>query len=94
MTFSLFDRLTQLVEMLRQQGDGVFGDRSQASMISLLLSGVQQARDINDPPGLAEKTDHLMREWMNLYLSPLGGRDSGRAFSQFVSKVTNHNRNK
>ena len=87
MTSFCFCRLPHLVEVLRQQTDGVFGDRSHAGLLSLLLSGIQQARDTNDPSGLFDKTEILMREWMTLYLSPLGGRDSGRAFSQFVSKM-------
>ena len=29
----------------------------------------KQAREIDDPPGLLEKTEYLLREWVNIYHS-------------------------
>lgn len=40
-----------------------------------------------DPPGLREKAEYLLREWVNLYHSAAAGRDSTKAFSAFVGQV-------
>ena len=50
-------------------------------------SGIIQAREFDDPPGLHEKTEYLLREWVNLYHSPAAGLDSTKAFSSFVAQV-------
>lgn len=84
-----FCRLTNLLESLRQNtGDG-FGmlDRAPVGPTSMMQSGISQAREIDDPPGLHEKTEYLLREWVNMYHSPAGGRDSTKAFSAFVQQV-------
>ena len=39
-----------------------------------LPSGIAQAKEFEDPPGLLEKTEYLLREWVNAYHS----RDAGK----------------
>jgi hypothetical protein len=46
-----------------------------------------QARDFDDPPGLMEKTEYLLREWITIHYSATAGRDPTRAFSIFVQQV-------
>lgn len=46
-----------------------------------------QARDFDDPPGLMEKTEYLLREWIAIHYSATAGRDPTRAFSIFVQQV-------
>jgi hypothetical protein len=46
-----------------------------------------QARDFDDPPGLMEKTEYLLREWITIHYSAAAGRDPTRAFSIFVQQV-------
>lgn len=46
-----------------------------------------QARDFDDPPGLVEKTEYLLREWISIHYSATAGRDPTRAFSIFVQQV-------
>ena len=53
----------------------------------MMHSGISQAREIDDPPGLHEKTEYLLREWVNMFHSPAAGRDSTKAFSAFVGQV-------
>ena len=53
----------------------------------MMHSGIIQAREFDDPPGLHEKTEFLLREWVNLYHSPAAGLDSTKAFSSFVAQV-------
>ena len=43
--------------------------------------------EFDDPPGLQEKTEFLLREWVSLYHSPTSGRDSTKAFTQIVHQV-------
>jgi hypothetical protein len=54
----------------------------------MMQSGITQAREIDDPPGLHEKTEYLLREWVNMYHSPAAGRDSTKAFGAFVQQVS------
>ena len=55
----------------------------------MMHSGISQAREFDDPPGLHEKTEFLLRDWVNMYHSPAAGRDSCKAFSAFVGQVSN-----
>lgn len=41
----------------------------------------------DDPPGLHEKAEFILREWVNLYHSPQMGRDPTKAFSAVVQQV-------
>ncbi|XP_052816540.1 CCR4-NOT transcription complex subunit 1-like isoform X2 [Mya arenaria] len=87
--------LTNLLENLRQTpttgGGGEFGmlDRAPGGggPTFMMQSGITQAREIEDPPGLHEKTEYLLREWVNMYHSPAAGRDSTKAFSAFVQQM-------
>jgi CCR4-NOT transcription complex subunit 1 len=51
-----------------------------------LHSGIQQAREFEDPPGLLEKTEFLLREWVNAYHSRDAGKDSRDGIHQIVGK--------
>lgn len=85
----LYFRLDNLLQNLRQSSGGDFGmlDRAPGGPTSMMQSGITQAREIDDPPGLHEKTEYLLREWVNMYHSPAAGRDSTKAFSAFVQQV-------
>jgi CCR4-NOT transcription complex subunit 1 len=87
---SLFPRLAALIETLRQQngdGGGNLLERAPGGPTSMMHSGISQAREFDDPPGLHEKTEYLLREWVTMYHSPAAGRDSTKAFSAFVGQV-------
>ena len=83
----LYFSLTQLVETIRSHNDGALLDRSTGGPTSMMHSGISQAREFDDPPGLHDKTEFLLREWVNMYHSPAAGRDSTKAFSAFVGQV-------
>ena len=63
-------------------------DRVPGSVTSMMQTGITQAREFDDPPGLHEKTENLLREWVNMYHSPQAGRDSFKAFNAFVQQVS------
>ena len=84
------DRLQQLVDLIRQQSDGGLLDRAPGGPASMLHSGISQARDFEDPPGLHDKTEFLLKEWVQMYHSPAAGRDSGKAFTTFVAQMHQH----
>ena len=74
--------------MLRSSSEPTFLDRAPGGgPMSMMYSGITQAREFDDPPGLYEKTEFLLREWVNMYHSPSAGRDSTKAFSLFVHQV-------
>jgi len=80
-------RLASLLEALRQNTEGSLIDRIGIAPPPMMHSGIIQAREFDDPPGLHEKTEYLLREWVNLYHSPAAGLDSTKAFSSFVAQV-------
>ncbi|XP_026678412.1 LOW QUALITY PROTEIN: CCR4-NOT transcription complex subunit 1 [Diaphorina citri] len=56
-------------------------------------SGILQVRgirDLDDPPGLFEKTEYLLREWVTIYHSPAGVKDPNKAFTLFVHQMNCH----
>ncbi|XP_060561916.1 CCR4-NOT transcription complex subunit 1-like [Ruditapes philippinarum] len=81
--------LENLLQNLRQSSGGDFSmlDRAPVGPNSMMQSGITQAREIDDPPGLHEKTEYLLREWVNMYHSPAAGRDSTKAFGAFVQQM-------
>ncbi|GFQ94535.1 CCR4-NOT transcription complex subunit 1 [Trichonephila clavata] len=81
------DGLSQLLDMLRNTGEP-FLDRAPGSgPMGMMYSGITQAREFDDPPGLYEKTEYLLREWVTMYHSPKAGKDSTNAFSLFVHQM-------
>ncbi len=83
----LYFRLVTLIETIRSKNDGGLLDRAPGGPTSMMHSGISQAREFDDPPGLHEKTEYLLREWVNMFHSPAAGRDSTKAFSAFVGQV-------
>lgn len=63
-------------------------DRAHGGPNFMMHSGISQASEYDDPPGLREKAEYLLREWVNLYHSAAAGRDSTKAFSAFVGQVS------
>ncbi|XP_055592408.1 CCR4-NOT transcription complex subunit 1 [Uranotaenia lowii] len=83
--------LAHLIEMLRSNHDPntFLVDRALAGPTSYIHSGIIQARatDIEDPPGFAEKTEFLLKDWITIYHTQAAGRDPIKAFSIFVNKM-------
>lgn len=80
-----------LLDAIRQRnGDLGLHDRSSLGQVSVMHSGMNQAREFDDPPGLHEKTEYLLREWVSMYHSPAAGRDSLKAFNAFAAQVTDN----
>lgn len=63
-------------------------DRVPGNVTTMMQTGITQAREFDDPQGLHEKTEYLLREWVNMYHSPQAGRDSFKAFNAFVQQVS------
>merc|ERR1711997_886552 len=63
---------------------------SMAGPTAQLHSGIAQAREFEDPPGLLEKTEYLLREWVNAYHARDAGKDSRQAFVIFVQLMNQH----
>lgn len=79
-------RLPQLMDVLRSNFEAMI-ERAQGGPNFMMHSGISQASEYDDPPGLREKAEYLLREWVNLYHSAAAGRDSTKAFSAFVGQV-------
>ncbi|XP_012340948.1 CCR4-NOT transcription complex subunit 1 isoform X3 [Apis florea] len=89
----LLFRLTSLMESLRANHDpAVLADRAPAGPTAHIHSGILQvrARDFDDPPGLMEKTEYLLREWVSMHHNPTHARDPTKAFGMFVHQMNIH----
>lgn len=79
--------LPQLMDVVRSNYEAMI-DRHHGGPNFMMHSGISQASEYDDPPGLREKAEYLLREWVNLYHSAAAGRDSTKAFSAFVGQVS------
>ncbi|KAK2085164.1 CCR4-NOT transcription complex subunit 1 [Saguinus oedipus] len=79
--------LPQLMEVVRSNYEAMI-DRAHGGPNFMMHSGISQASEYDDPPGLREKAEYLLREWVNLYHSAAAGRDSTKAFSAFVGQLS------
>ncbi|ODN04366.1 CCR4-NOT transcription complex subunit 1 [Orchesella cincta] len=79
--------LVHLIEVLRNshESSSFGGDRVPGA--ATLHSGMSQSRDYDDPQGLVEKSEILLREWIRLYLTQGTPRDSNKAFATFVPEL-------
>lgn len=86
--------LASLIEVLRLNQDpaNFLGDRPPVGPTAHIHSGILQvrARDYDDPPGLNEKTDYLIREWMTLMYNQLTSSDIPKTFNIFVHRLNMH----
>ncbi|KAK2841913.1 hypothetical protein Q5P01_012113 [Channa striata] len=78
--------LPQLMDVVRSNYEAMI-DRAHSGPNFMMHSGISQASEYDDPPGLREKAEYLLREWVNLYHSAAAGRDSTKAFSAFVGQM-------
>ncbi|XP_058252863.1 CCR4-NOT transcription complex subunit 1 isoform X1 [Hemibagrus wyckioides] len=78
--------LPQLMDVVRSNYEAMI-DRQHGGPNFMMHSGISQASEYDDPPGLREKAEYLLREWVNLYHSAAAGRDSTKAFSAFVGQM-------
>ncbi|XP_070201958.1 CCR4-NOT transcription complex subunit 1-like isoform X11 [Littorina saxatilis] len=80
-------RLENLMTNLRVPGGDSVSNSVRNNAATMMQSGISQAREFDDPPGLHEKAEYLLREWVNMYHSPAAGRDSTKAFTCFVQQM-------
>lgn len=83
--------LSHLIEMLKVTHDpnNYLMDRSNSGPTQHIHSGIVQVRanDIDDPPGLLDKTEYLLKDWVTIYYTQSTGRDPIKAFGTFVNKM-------
>ena len=80
-----------LVEMIKMSSERLeTNNMAMAGPTAQLHSGIAQAREFEDPPGLLEKTEYLLREWVNAYHARDAGKDSRQAFVIFVQLMNQH----
>ncbi|XP_068117639.1 CCR4-NOT transcription complex subunit 1-like isoform X2 [Hyperolius riggenbachi] len=79
--------LSELMDALCWNFDSAI-EQVQGETRLILHSGISQASDSSDPPGLREKVDYLLRTWVNLYHSASPGQSSFDAISDFVEQMS------
>uniref|UniRef100_A0A0K2T7H7 CCR4-NOT transcription complex subunit 1 n=1 Tax=Lepeophtheirus salmonis TaxID=72036 RepID=A0A0K2T7H7_LEPSM len=84
------DGIISLMEMIKMSSERLEQNLAMAGPTGQLHSGIQQAREFGDPRGLLEKTEFLLREWVNAYHSRDAGKDSRQAFFIFVKRMNEH----
>jgi CCR4-NOT transcription complex subunit 1 len=84
--------LKDTLEVIRMNYDtdhdngNVPNNRIYATALSMMYTGVQQAKDFDDPPGLKEKSDQLLHDWIQHH-SILPHKENTKAFQQFVLQM-------
>ena len=61
-------------------------NRIYATALSMMYTGVTQARDFDDPPNLKEKSEQLLHEWIQHHFI-LPQKENQKAFQQFVLQM-------
>ncbi|GBP76975.1 CCR4-NOT transcription complex subunit 1 [Eumeta japonica] len=82
--------LSTLIEVLRLNQDPslLLGERSLGPTAHIHTGILQvRARDYDDPPGLTEKIENLLREWRNVLLSPLTEIEITQNFNLYVHRM-------
>ncbi|XP_045510260.1 CCR4-NOT transcription complex subunit 1 isoform X1 [Colias croceus] len=83
--------LASLIEAIRinQDPSTYLGERSPLGPTSHIHTGIMQVRnrEYDDPPGLQEKTENLLREWRNVLLSPLTEIEIAQNFNIYVHRM-------
>ena len=83
----LFGEIQQIVDILRGGQTAPVGANNEgpATMVSMHDSGLNQTRQFDaDPPGLLEKTERLLREWIQLYHSQA---NTSKIFQFYVQQM-------
>lgn len=88
-TLETLNRITQSNRPNREEDALIRPTSSHDSPSSFSTSNSTLQRNSNDTDqaSLVEKTEYLLREWVRLYLQPVSGRDSERAFAVFANQV-------
>merc|ERR1712038_2058917 len=68
--------LVHLMDMIKMSSERIEHNLAMSGPTAQLHSGIAQAREFDDPHGLLEKTEFLLRVWVNMYHSPSAGKDS------------------
>lgn len=83
--------LAHLIDMLRVANDPntMAFDRANAGPMQHIHSGILQVRsnEYNDPPGMADKVEYLLKDWVTIYHTQSVTRDPMKTFSLFVNKL-------
>merc|ERR1719210_135625 len=82
--------IVSLIEMIKMSSERLEQSLQMSGPTAQLHSGIAQAKEYEDPPGLLEKTEFLLREWVNAYHSRDAGKDSRQAFIVFVQLMNQH----
>ncbi|XP_050542433.1 CCR4-NOT transcription complex subunit 1-like [Daktulosphaira vitifoliae] len=84
------DGLTAIIEVIRpSQTENNTVERmtsSNSNSSAHIQHGMLQGRDFDDPPGLLEKTEYLLKEWLTIY-SAAPNRDPGKTFSAYIHQM-------
>ena len=78
--------LREIMEVIRMNYDANFNDKMCSTALSMMYTGVTQARDFDDPADLKEKSEQLLQEWIQHYTS-VSNRENTKAFQQFVLQM-------
>jgi CCR4-NOT transcription complex subunit 1 len=78
--------LMEVIRMNYESEENFSSNRVHATALSMMYTGVQQARDFDDPPGLKEKSEHLLHDWIQHH-ALLPQKDNTKMFQQFVLQM-------
>jgi len=83
--FELRD-LIEVIRMNYEMEEPTASNRISATALSMMYTGVKQAKEFDDPPGLKEKSEQLLHDWIQHH-SVLPQKENTKAFQQFVLQM-------
>jgi CCR4-NOT transcription complex subunit 1 len=78
--------LRDIIEVLHMNYEPNMSERFCAAAVSMMYTGVTQAKDFDDPVGLKEKSETLLHEWITHH-SQLPNKENTKVFQQFVLQM-------
>ncbi len=83
--FELRD-LIEVVRMNYEIEESTSSNRISATALSMMYTGIKQAKEFDDPQGLKEKSEQLLHDWIQHH-SILPQKENTKAFQQFVLQM-------
>jgi CCR4-NOT transcription complex subunit 1 len=78
--------LRDVIEVVHMNYEANMSERFCAAALSMMYTGVTQAKDFDDPVGLKEKSESLLHEWITHH-SQLPNKENTKIFQQFVLQM-------
>ena len=78
--------IRDVLEVIRMNYETEVNNRICATALSMMYTGVRQAKELDDPAGLKEKSEQLLHDWVQ-YCAVSPQKENMKVFQQFVLQM-------